>query len=116
MNTAAGTGMTDYFLIESSDPYERADVQAHCELALGLARAGHRVRVFLVQNGVLPARRGAARNGLGALLRAGIPVLADEQSLRERGIRPDALADGINPAPLDLVVDALAAGSRTIWH
>ncbi len=108
--------MSDYFLIESRDPFECADVHAQCELALGLSQAGHRVRMFLVQNGVLPARRGARANGLSALLNAGIPVLADEQSLRERGIRPAALVDGINPAPLELVVDALAAGSRVLWH
>ena len=108
--------MSDYFLIESRDPFESAEVAANGELAIELARAGHRVRVFLVQNGVLPARRGASGVALAAVVGAGVPVLADEDSLRERGIAPDRLAPGVVPAPLDLVVDALAAGARVLWH
>ncbi|HVF34984.1 MAG TPA: DsrE family protein [Candidatus Saccharimonadia bacterium] len=108
--------MTDYFLIESRDPFECADVHANGELAIALAQAGHRVRYFLVQNAVLAARAAARSNGLATIVRAGIPVLADETSLRERGIQPAGLLAGVSPVPLELVVDALAAGSRVLWH
>ena len=108
--------MSDYFLIESRDPFESADVHHHLEFALTLSQAGHRLRVFLVKNGVMPERRGARSNGLTSLSRSGIPVLADEDSLRERGIGAAALIDGITPAPLDLVIDALDAGARVLWH
>ena len=108
--------MNDYLLIESRDSFECGDVHAHCELALALARAGHRVRMFLVQNGVMPARYGARVPGFDALLQAGVPVLAEEQSLRERGIPPGSLRAGVHPAPLELVIDALAAGARVLWR
>ena len=108
--------MNDYLLIESRDCFECGDVRAHCELALAFARAGHRVRMFLVQNGVLPVRHGARAPGFDALLQAGVPVLAEEDSLRERGISPLSLRAGVNPAPLELVIDALAAGARVLWR
>jgi len=43
-------------------------------------------------------------------------VLADEFSLRERGIKPDALREGVRSAPLDVLVDQLADGRKTMWH
>jgi sulfur relay (sulfurtransferase) complex TusBCD TusD component (DsrE family) len=108
--------MSRYLFIESRDPFESNDVAFAYELAAGLAKAGHEVTVFLVQNGVLPARRGARAEDLRAVLRAGVKVVADDFSLAERGIDPARLAAGIEPAPIDLVVDHLAAGDKTLWH
>jgi predicted peroxiredoxin len=45
-----------------------------------------------------------------------VEVLADEFSLRERGIAVDRLAQGIKAAPLSTVIDHLAEGRKTIWH
>ena len=42
-------------------------------------------------------------------------VLADDFALRERGIE-GKLTEGVTPAPLDTVVDQLAAGRKTLWH
>jgi intracellular sulfur oxidation DsrE/DsrF family protein len=53
---------------------------------------------------------------LAALARAGVEVLADEFSLRERGIRSDHLATGVKMAPLDVVVDRLEEGRKALWH
>ena len=108
--------MQSYLFIESRDPFESNDVVFTCELAGGLAKAGHAVTVFLVQNGVLPARRGAKADDLRALVRSGVKVLADDFSLAERGVDPSRLAAGIEPAPIDVVVDHLAAGHKTLWH
>jgi hypothetical protein len=41
-------------------------------------------------------------------------VLADDFSLAERGIAK--LADDISKSPIDVVVDHLAAGHKTLWH
>jgi len=108
--------MAQYLIIESRDPFDSTDTRAICELAGDLAKGGHAVTVFLVQNGVLPARPGAVCEALGDLAAAGVDILADEFSLRERGIATDRLATGIRPAPLDVVVDHLAAGAKAIWH
>ena len=108
--------MADYLLIESRNPSESADVSYFYDLATGLARSGNRVTLFLVQNGVFSARPGASSWSLSAVAGAGVQVLADDFSLHERGIRVDALAPGIQPAPLDTVVDQLAAGRTAVWH
>jgi hypothetical protein len=43
-------------------------------------------------------------------------LLADDFSLRERGIGNDQLRSQIAPAPLETVVDALVRGAKVIWH
>jgi sulfur relay (sulfurtransferase) complex TusBCD TusD component (DsrE family) len=106
--------MAQYLLIESRDPFESNDVSYYYELAKSLAEGGNQVTLFLAQNGVLPARPSARSAALGALAQSGVTVLADDFSLRERGITK--LADGISPAPIDVVVDHLAAGHKTLWH
>jgi intracellular sulfur oxidation DsrE/DsrF family protein len=107
--------MTRYLLIESRDPFEAKDVLFHYELAAMLAQESQ-VTLFLVQNGVLPARRSRESWRLDELARAGVRVLADEFSLRERGIDADRLVPGIQSASLDVVIDELADGSRALWH
>jgi sulfur relay (sulfurtransferase) complex TusBCD TusD component (DsrE family) len=108
--------MSKYLLIESRDPFETADVGYAYELAQNLVKAGNTVTLFLVQNGVLPARKSAKSDALAALARAGVEVLADEFSLRERGIATERLVGGVKAAPLDVVVDQLAEGRKAIWH
>jgi sulfur relay (sulfurtransferase) complex TusBCD TusD component (DsrE family) len=106
--------MTSYLLIESRDPFESNDVLYYYDLSKGLVEAGNEVTLFLVQNGVLAARPSAHSGALSALCQSGVKVLADDFSLRERGI--SKLADGIETSPIDVVVDHLAAGYRTLWH
>jgi sulfur relay (sulfurtransferase) complex TusBCD TusD component (DsrE family) len=108
--------MDGYLLIESRDPFETNDVSYFYELAAGLAREGSRVTLFLVQNGVLPARPGARSAALAAVTKAGVHVLADEFSLRERGIPAAGLAHGVKAAPIDAVVDGLVEGRKALWH
>ena len=108
--------MSKYLLIESRDPYESADVGNYFDLAQGLAREGNDVTLFLVQNGVLPARNGAQSEGLANAIKAGIEVLADDFSLRERAIDASQLQAGVKSSPLDVVVDGLADGCKTMWH
>jgi hypothetical protein len=105
-----------YLLIESRDSFESADVGNFVDIAMGLAKAGNAVTFFLVQNGVLPARYGTRSAPLSLLAMNGVDVLADEFSLRERGISPNRLVPGVTAAPLDVVIDGLAAGHRALWH
>ena len=108
--------MGQYLLIESRDPFDSGDSQHFYDLAAGLAKAGHAVTLFLVQNGVLPARQSGKSDALAALAGDGVEVLADEFSLQERGISSNRLATGVKPAPLDVVVDQLADGRKALWH
>ncbi len=108
--------MSKYLLIESRDPFESTDVSYYYDLAAGLVKDGNLVTLFLVQNGVLPARPCTQSEKLAALSKAGVQVLADEFSLRERGIAADRLAAGVKAASLDVVVDQLAEGRKALWH
>jgi predicted peroxiredoxin len=108
--------MPRYLLIESRDPFDSNDTRFCCDLAQQLAAAKNDVTLFLVQNGVLPARVGARSGDLARLAGAGVRVLADSFSLKERGIDEKRLASGVAAAPLDVVLDALAEGAKVIWH
>ena len=108
--------MDRYLFIESLDPFDSNDVEHFGDLAAGLARAGSQVTLFLVQNAVLAARRGARSPLLSALLEQRVEVLADEFSLRERGIPESRLTPGVEAAPLDVVIDRLADDWKALWH
>src|SRR5687768_5116673 len=102
--------MANYLLIESRDPYDSNDVSFVHDLAANLKKQGNEVTVFLVQNGVLPARKSPRSQKLTELVQAGVKVLADDYSLKERGIDAPRLVSGVTPAPIDNVVDRLADG------
>jgi predicted peroxiredoxin len=108
--------MAKYLLIESRDPFESNDVGYYYDLAAGLARGGNEVTLFLVQNGVLPARPSSRSDALSAAASAGVRILADDFSLRERGISAEKLAKGVQAAPLDVVIDQIAEGRKALWH
>ena len=106
--------MNRYLMIESRDPFESVDATRWCELAVELKHAGHEVALFLVQDGVFPARHDARRDGIEQALRAGVAVYADEFSLRERGI--ETAGRGVRAAPIEIVIDHMAAGWSPVWH
>jgi len=107
--------MTDYLMIESRDPFDSSDVANFLALAEGLSKAGNKVTLFLVQNGVLPARHGARSAPLAVLAANGVEVLADDFSLGERGISTNRLLPGVKAAPLETVVDRLSGGCGALW-
>ena len=108
--------MPDYVLIESRDPFELKGFSQRCDLALALVRDGATVTLFLVENGVLAARGAARVRELEKLGRSGVPVLADEFALRERGIAAAELATDVKCASLDVLVERLGAGAKAIWN
>lgn len=105
----------NYLLIESRDPFETKEVDNDYALAIDLAVAGNDTTLFLVQNGALSARRGAQTAALDALLSAGVKVICDEFSLRERGIYDEHIAAGVATGPLDIIVEQLASGTKAVW-
>lgn len=108
--------MAKYLLIESRDPFDSNDVNFCYELATDLKKAGNEVTLFLVQNGVFPARPSTKSKLLTTTAQAGVEILADDFSLRERGIGADRLAEGVQAAPLDTVIDQMAEGRKVMWH
>lgn len=108
--------MARYLLIESRDPFESKDVDYFYDLATGLKSRGNEVTLFLVQNGVLPTRKCAATEALTALSDAGVQILADTLSLQERGMDKLKLGGGAKAAEIDVIVDQLGDGVKTMWH
>lgn len=108
--------MAKYLLIESRDPFESNEVGYYYDLAADLARHGNEVTLFLVQNGVLPARSGVHSDLIAEVAQSGAEILADDFSLRERAIPADALVPGVKASPLEVVVDQLAEGRKALWH
>ncbi len=63
---------------------------------------------------MLAARPAAQTPQLRALIGSGLKVLADDFALKERGIAK--LLEGVQIAPIEIVVDHLEAGHKTLWH
>lgn len=108
--------MAKYLLIESRDPFDSSDSEYFSELVQGISNRGNETTLFLVQNGVLPARKGSKHNEIiSKLIQSKVQVFADGFSLREWAIRN--LLDGVEVADMDLLVDLLLEpGTKTIWH
>jgi len=108
--------MGKYLLIESRDPFDSNDVDFTYSLASDLKKSGNDVTLFLVQNGVLPARPSTKSKLITDVAKAGVEVLADEFSLKERGISPGRLAEGTKASPLETVIDQMVEGRKVLWH
>jgi predicted peroxiredoxin len=107
----------NYLFIETREPFESRDVKFVIETAAALKQRDNEVTIFLVQNGVLAARRKATGSELRELPKSGIRLMADEFSLHERGILIDELLPGIHISNIDSVVDIIAReNTRVIWH
>lgn len=108
--------MAKYLFIESRDPFDSADVDYFSELVQGTAGRGQEVTLFLLQNGVLATRKGSKHNQrLTQLMKNKVKLMADEFSLRERGIGKPF--DGVVVADIDKLVQMiLEPGTKAIWH
>jgi intracellular sulfur oxidation DsrE/DsrF family protein len=108
--------MSDYFIIQSQDPFTDARTEQQYALAVQLREAGHGVQLLLVQNGVTPARRDARCPAFDRLLQQGVQVRADGLSLQQREIDSNDLKALVNVGDVALVIDALLAGYKVIWN
>jgi intracellular sulfur oxidation DsrE/DsrF family protein len=108
---------SQYVFIESRDPFDSADTGFVADTAAALRRRGRPVTVFLVQNAVLATRHDARGSQVPRLTEAGVTVLADDFSLRERGIESTELGAGVHPTTIDTLVDRLVQpGTKAVWH
>src|SRR5712691_8004117 len=98
--------MAKYLFIESRDPYDSADSANFFDIVKGVRERGNDTALFLIQNGVLAARDGAQYSErYQELGRAGVTILADSFSLRERAV--DKLVNGVRTAEIDNLVSVL---------
>lgn len=109
--------MSRYVLIETKSPLN-GGVYAF-DLGRQLREFQHDVTIYLLQDAVFAARR---RFEAGAQLlqdarQAGLRVLVDAVSARQRGIVGERVAPGASLADMDTLVDLLMEQSdKAIWH
>lgn len=109
--------MASYLLIETRNPLDGG--RYSFDLGRQLRGQHHDVTVVLLQDAVFTARRGFET---GARLREqakahGLRLLADDISLRERGLVGDRLADGVAVSGMAELVDLLMERTdKAIWH
>ncbi len=110
--------MAKYLFVETRDPFENRDCDSFYELVQGVAGEGNQAQVYLIQNGVLPARKGSRYSEVfDKLANSDVKIHADEFSLRERGIQNSNLLSQVKVSELkDLVNWILEPGTKIVWH
>jgi len=109
--------MSNYVFIESRDPFESPDTSFVANTATALKKRGNSVTVFLVQNGVLAIRKQARKSQLSQLFESGVTVLADDFSLRERGLDSTETHNAVKTSRIDDLVDLLVQpNTKAVWH
>lgn len=109
--------MSRYLLIETKGPLDGGEYAF--ELGKQLRQLDHDVTVYLLQDGVFTARRRfeAGERLLREAQAHQLAVLADDVSMRQRGLNGDRLADGVRPSSMTELVDLLMERSdKAIWH
>ncbi len=109
--------MAQYLLVESKNPLGGGEYSF--ELAKQLRELQHNVTVYLIQDGVFTARkRFEAGEKLVAEAKAkNLTLLADEISLRQRGITKERLSETVRISTMNELVDLLMEKSdKAIWH
>ncbi len=89
------------------------------DLGTQLQALRHDVTIYLLQDGVLAARRSfkAGQQLVEEAGRNGLRLLVDGVSARPRGIVGDRLAKGIDVTDMGTLVDLLMERSdKAIWH
>jgi len=109
--------MARYLLIETKDPLDGG--RYSFDLGKQLREIQHDVTVYLVQDAVFAARKGfeAGERLLAEARKDGLTLLADEISLRQRGVVKARLSDHVRVSTMEELVDLLMERSdKAIWH
>lgn len=108
--------MARYLIVDSRDLTEYTSGQYLRKISQQLREDGNEVTLFLVENGVIAARKGAeVGKELTELTRRGTKVMVEDISCRSRGITQ--LADGVSQSNMDHLADLIAEGSdKVLWY
>jgi hypothetical protein len=107
---------TEFLLVESQGAWSGPMAERFLDDGAALARAGERVSVLLVQDGVTAALPGAG-SGVDRLAAAGATVWVDDFSLAQRALPADRVRPGAAVVDMDTVAGKLLGdGVRVVWH
>lgn len=109
--------MSRYLLIETKSPLEGGEYAF--ELGRQLRDERHDVTIYLLQDAVFAARRTFQKGEalVAEAQRHDLTLLADEVSLRQRGVTGDRLAPTVRTSNMNELVDRLMErADKAIWH
>ncbi len=109
--------MSQYVLIETKSALDGGSYAF--DLGRQLRDLQHDVTIYLLQDGVLTARRRfpAGERLIEEARRSRLQVLADEVSARQRGVVGDRIAPGVRVTDMPELVDLLMErADKAIWH
>lgn len=102
--------MAGYVFIAARNPGDGPEHEQVFEQAGSLAAERDSVSIYLTEGGVMAARTGSGERWIAPLISAGVTIFADPNALEERGIERERVVRGVIPAPLEQLVNVLAAG------
>jgi sulfur relay (sulfurtransferase) complex TusBCD TusD component (DsrE family) len=109
--------MSRYVLIETKAPLEGG--QYAFDLGKQLHADRHDVTIYLLQDAVFAARRRFERGEqlVAEARKHDLKLMADEVSLRQRGVTGERLSGEVRPSSMGELVDLLMERSdKAIWH
>ena len=110
------TAPAEFLLVESQGAWSGPMAERFLDDGTALARAGQRVSVLLVQDGVTAALPGAAA-AVDRLTAAGATVWVDDFSLAQRALPADRVVPGAAVVDMDAVAAKLLGDRvRVVWH
>jgi sulfur relay (sulfurtransferase) complex TusBCD TusD component (DsrE family) len=108
--------MARYLIVDSRDLTEYTNGRYIQKVAGKLKEDGNDVTLFLIENGVIAARKGGEiGKNLTDLSKRGAKIMADDISCKARGVAQ--LAEGVTQSNVDQLADLIAEGSdKVIWY
>jgi sulfur relay protein TusB/DsrH len=109
--------MAKYVLVETKNPIDGG--RWAFELGQQLRDLQHDVTIYLLQDGVFAARRNFKTGEalVADASRRGVRLMADEVSLRQRGVVGDRVAKDVEVREISDLVDLMMERSdKAIWH
>ena len=107
--------MAKYLIVGSRDLMEYKESDFALNMASALKKKGHETTLFLIENGALSARKGSEVSAkLTALSKEGVNVLAEDLSLKMRGVKDRA--EGVSESTMDILADLILTGEKVIWY
>jgi sulfur relay protein TusB/DsrH len=106
-----------YLLIETKGPLNGGEYAF--DLGKQLRDLKHDVTIYLLQDAVFAARKNfkPAAALVAEAKQHGLSLLADEVSLRQRGVVKDRVSEHVRVSNMDGLVDLLMERSdKAIWH
>ena len=108
--------MPRYLIVGSRDLMEYKESDFALNLASSLKKKGNETTLFLLENGALAARKGSeVATRLTTLSKEGVKVLAEDLSLKLRGVKERA--EGVAESNMDGLADLILNGvDKVIWY